>query len=458
MESQDLAIAETPVRSRLGHRATAAGAWSILEFGGSQALRLVSNLIMTRLLLPDAFGVMAMVSALHLGLTLFSDIGIATSIIRSNRGGEAHFLRVAWVVQILRGLVLAGAVVLAGGLLWLLGPHVAPAGTAYADPLLPPLIIVSSVIVVLEGAVSTNYWLAARNMQLGRLTGANLFAQASTLVAMVLFARLHDSAWAILAGLVVGSAMKMALSHVVIRGPRMGLAWDMDIVGELWHFGKWLLGSSALTFVAQNADRLIMGALLNTASFGFYIIALMWVQAAALVGQKLTAQIVFPVLSEVQRSQPDQVGRVFRRASLIIDAILLAGFLVCLFGGQMIVGLLYTDTYATAGHYMSALSLMILAARFRPMESLLLTYGHSRAMMSISALKGVAICIGIPLGYSMGGVTGALLATALAPMAGAPLVLWRAAPFLGGVSRIDLAWLAGILVAAVPIGMRISGS
>src|SRR5687767_10200117 len=60
-------------------------AWSLAAYGGSQLLRFAGNLILTRLLVPEAFGLMALINALLQGLQLFSDIGIGPSIIQSAR-------------------------------------------------------------------------------------------------------------------------------------------------------------------------------------------------------------------------------------------------------------------------------------------------------------------------------------------------------------------------------------
>ena len=69
---------------------------------------------MTRLLLPEAFGVMALVSSLLSAYILLSDIGIVRSIIRDPEGEDPHFLQAAWTVQLLRAVLVAGAI-LAGG-------------------------------------------------------------------------------------------------------------------------------------------------------------------------------------------------------------------------------------------------------------------------------------------------------------------------------------------------------
>jgi hypothetical protein len=60
----------------LRQRVLKAGAWTLAGFGASQVIRFGSNLLMTRLLVPEMFGVMAVANVVMVGLSLFSDIGL----------------------------------------------------------------------------------------------------------------------------------------------------------------------------------------------------------------------------------------------------------------------------------------------------------------------------------------------------------------------------------------------
>ncbi|MEM9567949.1 MAG: oligosaccharide flippase family protein, partial [Cyanobacteria bacterium P01_E01_bin.34] len=80
--------------------------WTVAAFGSQQVLRFASNLILTRLLIPEFFGLMALVNSLRLGLELFSDVGIGQNIIQSPRGEDPLFLNTAWSIQIIRGILL----------------------------------------------------------------------------------------------------------------------------------------------------------------------------------------------------------------------------------------------------------------------------------------------------------------------------------------------------------------
>ena len=63
--------------SGLGARAMRSSALTVGSYGTQQALRLASNLILTRLLFPEAFGMMALVYMVIQGLNMFSDAGVS---------------------------------------------------------------------------------------------------------------------------------------------------------------------------------------------------------------------------------------------------------------------------------------------------------------------------------------------------------------------------------------------
>jgi O-antigen/teichoic acid export membrane protein len=70
----------------LKSRVLKAGLWSLTGYGLAQAIRLGSNLFMTRVLTPDLFGLMAIAMMVIVGLALLSDVGLKQSIIQRKRG------------------------------------------------------------------------------------------------------------------------------------------------------------------------------------------------------------------------------------------------------------------------------------------------------------------------------------------------------------------------------------
>ena len=60
--------------------------WTVMGHGGAQFVRLVRNLILTRLLAPDLFGLMLIANTVRVGLEMFSDTGVGVAIVRDKRG------------------------------------------------------------------------------------------------------------------------------------------------------------------------------------------------------------------------------------------------------------------------------------------------------------------------------------------------------------------------------------
>src|SRR5690606_1258730 len=96
--------AEGPSLRRRAMRGTLLSVANVL---GQQVLRLIGNVITTRLLFPEAYGLMVYVLIVMQGLQMISDVGIIPSIIQHERGEERAFLDTAWTIQILRGTFIA---------------------------------------------------------------------------------------------------------------------------------------------------------------------------------------------------------------------------------------------------------------------------------------------------------------------------------------------------------------
>src|SRR3989442_984776 len=95
-----------PKHPPLRARAMRGMVWAFSSYGVNQFLRLASNLVLSRLLAPKAFGLMALVAVFLSGLQMFSDVGIRPSIIQNRRGDEPDFLNTAWTIQVIRGTAL----------------------------------------------------------------------------------------------------------------------------------------------------------------------------------------------------------------------------------------------------------------------------------------------------------------------------------------------------------------
>jgi O-antigen/teichoic acid export membrane protein len=158
----------------LRRRLLAGASWSMTGYVLAQAMRLATNLLLTHLLAPEHFGLMALVNVLMIGLAMFSDIGIGPGIIQSARGTDQRYLDTAWTLQFLRGIAMWVCCVIAT---W-------PFARFYEQPLLVWIVPVAGLSAVISGLNSTKIFTLQREIDLRRLTLLELGSQAITAAAM----------------------------------------------------------------------------------------------------------------------------------------------------------------------------------------------------------------------------------------------------------------------------------
>ena len=391
----------------------------------AQLLRLGSSLVLTRLLVPECFGLMAAINALYFGLLMLSDLGVWQSVVRSERGDDPRFLGTAWLLQILRGLLLALFVLLLALLVWT-GAQAGwfANGTVYADPRLPPMMAALSLSAILQGFESIRLATAQREMKGAHVVGLELVAQILAITITVALAWYTGSVWALMVGTIAASAGKTVLSHAVLHSRGVSPCWDRDSFRELFGYGKWLFVSSIFGYLGAHGEKLILGASLGAATFGLFAIASNLVSAAVGLYGAMNARVVFPGLSAARRDgDSDAARRAFERTQPFVDLCL--GFVggVLLTAGGAIVTLLYDDRYTDAGWMLQVLGLGLVAMRHQAAEQLMFCLGHPALVSANNAMRAFMLCVFIPAGAAMGGDAGAVWGVTLSQVASWPLSL-----------------------------------
>jgi O-antigen/teichoic acid export membrane protein len=391
-------------------RVLAAGGWTVAGFALSQAIRLAGNLVMTRLLVPEMFGVMAIAMMVMYGLALFSDVGLRQSVVQSRRGQEAAFLNTAWAIQIARGFVIWGAALaLALGFVFLKMPE----GSVYADPSLPYVIAVLALSAIIGGFESTRLHEASRTLSLARVTQIELASQLFGFACMIAWALVDRSIWALVAGALCAAALRTLLSHAWLPGAPNRWRWDSAAAREILALGKWIFAGSVLGFLVNSADRLILGALVESAVLGVYAIAFLLFSAVEQVLVKIVADVSYPALSELARERPAALRSAYYRFHLAVGlpACFAAGLL--LVAAEPLVAVLYDPRYAEAGWMLQTLAIALVTLPFRVATQCFVVLGEPAQMSAICAVRLVALCAAVPLGWHFFGLPGALWAIVL---------------------------------------------
>lgn len=453
----DPAILMSAGSADLKGRSLRASAWILSGHASGQLIRLVSNLIMTKLLAPDMFGVMAIANLLIVSLAMFSDVGLRQSIMQSRHGDEPSYLNTAWTLQILRGVLLCLSALFLAGLAALAIRHgLPPPHSVYADPLLPGVIAMLSVLALVNGFESTKVSTAGRHLALGRITLIELGSQSAGLLFMVAWGLHHPSIWTLVGGALFASAIRVVAGHAWLPGSPNRLEWNPAALSELFHFGKWIFLTSILGFLSANGDRLLLGWLTNSATLGIYVIAFLIVNALQEVFVKLMGSVSFPVLSAVVREHPAALKAVYYRFRSVFDVATLLACGLAISSGQLVIRLLYDSRYQAAGHMLEILAIALFETRYGLAGQCFMALGKPKLLAPIILVRLLALFILMPIAFHLYGLDGALWIAGGSVLFTLPLTLYfkvRYGIFELAQELRSLPWLAAGCLAGYAISL-----
>lgn len=392
------------LRERIIH----AGLWTLGGHASSQVLRLISNLLTTRLLMPEAFGIMALANTFVLGLALFSDVGLGQSVVRSQRSNETVFVNTVWTLQVLRGCLIWMLCLALAATVYALATHgIFAPDSVYAHPMLPLVLAAVSVSAVVGGFESTNMAMASRTLNVKKITQIELLSQGGALLIMVAWAYLAQSIWALVGGAIAAAAIRTALSHTIVPGPSNTLHWDKAAAQEVFGFGKWIFLGSLLGFVVSNGDRIILGGLTSAASLGVFSLAAFLMGAIQQVFTKLAGSVAFPTFCEVIRNDHSKLKDTYYKLRLPVDlaSLFAAGFLFS--AGHIIASILYDKRYSEVGGLLEIMSIGLLEIRYGVAGQCLLALGQSKIISFLVGIRLPVVLLATPLAYANFGLQGA---------------------------------------------------
>ncbi|MCU0565898.1 MAG: oligosaccharide flippase family protein [Oculatellaceae cyanobacterium Prado106] len=378
--------------------------WTVANYGTSQILRFGGNLLLTRLLYPEFFGLMALVNIFVIGLKLFSDVGIGLSIVQNKRGEEPAFVNTAWTIQVIRGFLLWGLCLLIAY----------PISLLYDNAQLLWLLPMVGVSTILDGFSAMAPFQLERRLDLSKLMFLELTTQMIHLIVMIVWAYLSPTILAIVVGGWVSGIVRMVLTYRLIPGYRNYFKWDKTAASEIFAIGRWVFLSTALTFLAEQADRLLLGRLLSLELLGIYGIALMMGDVPRQIAMALGHRVILPAASKLVDLPRAELRRKILPHRLKLLLLLMLGILILAGGGDLIVNFLYDERYAAAAWMLPILALgmwpRLLCATI---EASLYAIGKMQYTTFANFCRLISTTVGISIGFYFFQVPGAIVAVSL---------------------------------------------
>jgi O-antigen/teichoic acid export membrane protein len=378
-------------------------AWTLGSYAAGQLLRLIGNIVLTRLLVPQYFGLMTLVNSMIVGFTLFSDLGVNGSVTRDPHGDKPEFLNTAWTMQILRGFLLWGVCI----------AFARPAANFYHDPRLSLILPLLGLTTVFTGFSSIRLLTLVRDLALRELAIFEIAGQILQHTVTIVWALFAPSVWALVGGRLVADLVKTLAGYLLLPGYHARLGWDRRSVASILQFGKWIFVAGAVYFLASQSDRLVIGHLVSLHTLALYGIAFTLADIPRQVIIAFSGRIAFPFISKfvsLPRSDYRAVILRNRRMILILAAL---GIAVVV----NVADLLYTRIYDSR-YWPSAWMIPFLAlglwhtVLYSTSSPALVALGKSFYNAAGYSLSAMVLYLGVPVAFHHYGMVGAVVVVA----------------------------------------------
>ncbi len=255
---RESALGQDMLRGRLAGSAARAVATTLGGQFGRLGLQVLATVVLSRLLEPQDFGLVAMTTAV-LGLAqLLSELGLSTATVQRRQITHAQVNALFWI-QAAIGLIVAGLAVL-----------LAPAVEAFYG-VAQVAVVVSALAVtfVLRGASAQHQALLERRLHFRRLARIEVVSTALSTALAIAVAVLGGGLWALVA-LNVSYVLARCLQLWKASGWLPGLPRRAAGLWSLLTFGAHLSVFNAVNYAARNADNVLIGRFVGADALGLY--------------------------------------------------------------------------------------------------------------------------------------------------------------------------------------------
>jgi O-antigen/teichoic acid export membrane protein len=394
-------------------------------------------------LVPDAFGLAALVAMLTSVATVLTQLGVGSSIVHAERleEGDAAAL---YGLSLVVGLGLMAA-------LALLAPVLA---FVWNQPTLAPLVAVQSLTLLFSAPTGIAFGLLQRRLRFSDVTKLQVLGACLYGATALCLAAWGAGVWALVLGRVLGDALLLVPA---LRRAGMSLRpnFDRRRIRRFLGFGGAVTGAQLLILAGSHLDTALVGGVVGPRGLGLYSLAFMIAMLPATRLASVVKRVAFAALSRDGRAG---TGFETNACSLLLHL-----SAICL---PLVAGIAYTSHDSVAlflgvGWGESARIVVLLAPAAAVsvlgsgMGAILLARGRPEVELHFAVMRLVGLGLGIGLGVHFFGVRGAAAAVSTYHLAALPLFFFVLHRWGGirpsSVTRAISPGVVGSVLMALPV-------
>ena len=306
--------------------------WRFLERCGAQGVTLIVSLILARLLDPEVYGTVALVTVFITIVQVFVDSGLGTALIQKKNADDLDFSSVFFF-----NLALCIAMYFA---LFFAAPFIS---VFYKMPDLTAIIRVLGLVIVFSGVKNVQQAYVSRNLLFKKFFFSTLTGTIAAAVIGIYMAYSGYGVWAIVFQMLVNTAVDTIILWIIVKW-RPKMMFSLQRLKGLYSYGWKLLVSALIDTGFNKLQQMIIGKVYTKSSLAFYNQGEQYPLAIVSNINASIDSVLLPVMSKAQ-DDPNAVKNMTRRAiktSTYIIMPCMVGLGVC---AEPLISLLLTDKW-----------------------------------------------------------------------------------------------------------------
>lgn len=239
---------------------------------------------------------------------VFTETGINIMLLKHPKK-LAEYIDTAWVVSIVRGTLIAAAVIL-------LTPMISG---YYENPNVATFLFVAALVPFFRGFINPAVISYQQKLQFARESGFRLSLQLVDILAGAFLAWYLQSAVGLIIGLLIGVLGEVVFSFILFEQVPRPLKARFSLVLKLYHETKYIIGNGILSYLTENVDDLVIGKVFGTAGLGLYHTAYRLASAVTNDFGSIVGQILYPIYSR-RHADKKAIGPLALKSSVLMLA------------------------------------------------------------------------------------------------------------------------------------------
>lgn len=313
--------------------------WRFAERVGAQGVAFIVSIILARLLAPEVYGTIALVTVFTSILNVFVDSGLGNALIQKKDADDLDFSSVFYFNVMVCCVLYV--------IMFIAAPFIAD---FYRDTTLTPVIRVLSLTLVISGVKNIQHAYVARTMQFKRFFFATLGGTIGAAIIGIYIAYKGYGVWALVAQQVFNATVDTIILWITVKW-RPKKLFSFERLKGLLMYGWKLLVSALLDTGYNKLRQLIIGKMYTSADLAFYNRGETFPHLIIDNVNTSINSVLFPTMSRVQddKDRLKEMTRQSIKISTYIMAPLMMGMAFC---AEQIVRLLLTDKWIACVPYM----------------------------------------------------------------------------------------------------------